>query len=153
MEGEQERKTYIKVSPGRIKASSVKRKEDIPSSLEKYANLITESFEVKKQVREAINRHSVSLFALCQVEKMNYDRIKYWLNTRNPLQGRRMVSQNEILELCTSLGIQVRITIAVNRNHGVDDSVRHFNKKTSTKKGDETYDIIKDHERQRRENS
>jgi hypothetical protein len=64
-------------------------------------------------VRDRVKTYGVSLFKLCQFCDTDYDRIKFWLNAR-PSSGKGIrASQDDVIKLCSSLGVTVRITMVV----------------------------------------
>lgn len=94
-----------------------------PDELEDQKNprsdrcVVKESGEIKKVVRQLLKQNGLKLEAVCRESGLNYPRVKAWLNARKKWK----IAQNEIIDLCEVLGINVRITLVVSKKEFPDE--------------------------------
>lgn len=108
MVSKQKWSTYPSVKPGSV---------DEPRDPRSDKCVIKESGEIKKLVRQIIKQNGLKLEAVCRESELDYPRVKAWLNARTKWK----IAQNEIIDLCEVLGINVRITLVVSKKEFPDD--------------------------------
>ncbi len=79
----------------------------------KRFDLILCSQELKKEIKKRIVKLNVSLFNLCKQLDFNYEWVRHWMNTSEPLSNNRKLKQWHAIRLAESLGIDIRITIVI----------------------------------------
>ena len=72
------------------------------------------SKELKKVVRERIKNLNTSLYEVCKVGDFDYKKFSNFMNAEDPMNNNVRVKQMQVLELCKSIGIDVRVSVRVN---------------------------------------
>ena len=72
------------------------------------------SKELKKVVRERIKNLNTSLYKVCKVGDFDYKKFSNFMNAEDPMNNNVRVKQMQVLELCKSIGIDVRVSVRVN---------------------------------------
>lgn len=74
-------------------------------------DIIICSQQLKKLIKERLDKLKVSLFELCEQLELNYRKVRLWMNLADPINSNQAIKQWMVLIIAESLGIDVRITI------------------------------------------
>ena len=72
------------------------------------------SKELKKLIRKRIKDLNTTLYYVCKVGEFDYKKFSNFMNAEDPMNNNVRVKQMQVLKLCESIGIDVRISIRVN---------------------------------------
>jgi hypothetical protein len=77
----------------------------------KRFDIIKCSKELKKVILERANALNISIFLLSEELGITYDRVKRYMNCKDPLDYNVKITQEEILRICNALKIDVKVNI------------------------------------------
>ncbi len=124
--------------------------KEVKKAKDASRDIILHSAELKRLVRNQLKAHGLRLFAVCEEAKVNYARIKRWLNS-NRIEN-TLVSQREVIDLCNVMGVDVRITLVVSSGFKAPEHLKHRDRATPKHTTDRIYkDIIENEHRQAQE--
>tara|TARA_Y100000814_G_scaffold293633_1_gene276287 strand:+ start:9918 stop:10244 length:327 start_codon:yes stop_codon:yes gene_type:complete len=88
-------------------------------AVNKRFDIIKCSKELKKVILERVNKLNISMYMLCEELNINYDRVKRYMNCKDPLDYNVKITQQEILMVCDALKIDIRVTISIQPEENV----------------------------------
>ncbi len=72
------------------------------------------SKELKKLLRKRIKELNTTLYHVCRLGEFDYKKFSNFMNAEDPMNANVRVKQMQVLRLCKSVGIDVRISIRMN---------------------------------------
>tara|TARA_R100001244_G_scaffold130681_1_gene103018 strand:- start:267 stop:563 length:297 start_codon:yes stop_codon:yes gene_type:complete len=72
------------------------------------------SKELKKLIRQRIKDLNTNLYYVCKIGEFDYKKFSNFMNAEDPMNNNVRVKQMQVIKLCESIGVDVRISIRVN---------------------------------------